>query len=105
MASGKASSQAGHGFLGAFLQAQRQTPAEATAYAANPPGTKICFSADLAQLSRAHFELQQSGIPSFLVIDSGCPNFFDGQPIITALGFGPATKAQVKSITKRMKLL
>jgi peptidyl-tRNA hydrolase len=105
MTPGKMCSQAGHGYLGSFLQAQLLTPSVAAAYAADLPGTKICFSANLAELERAHFQLQQQGIPSFLVIDSGCPNFFDGKPIITALGFGPATKAQVKSITKRLKLL
>ena len=105
MSHGKQSSQLGHAFLGAFLTAQTQTPDVATSYAADLPGTKVCLSANLAQIEQAHFELQQAGIPSFLVIDSGCPNFFDGQPIITALGFGPAIKSQAKPVTKRMELL
>ena len=105
MNTGKMASQAGHGFLGAFINAQTQTPAIAASYAADLPGTKVCLQGNLAQIERAQFELQQAGIPNFLVVDSGCPNFFNGEPTVTALGFGPATKQQVKAITKRMNIL
>ena len=103
MTPGKLCSQAGHAYLGAF-QASSGTP-EHAAYAQLAPGTKVCFQGDLADLGRVHAKLQQHGIPHFVVIDSGCLNFFDGQPICTAIGFGPATKAQIHHITRRLKLL
>jgi peptidyl-tRNA hydrolase len=79
MAPGKIASQAGHAFLGAFLR---------------------CQDSD-----RAQAEAQIAGIPCSLITDSGCPNFFNGQPIITALGLGPANENQIKHITRRFQLL
>lgn len=103
MSTGKIASQLGHAYVGAF-QASHGTP-EHDAYALLKPGTKVALQGSLADLGRIHAKLQQHGIPHFLVIDSGCPDFFDGQPTITALGFGPATKAQVNNIARRLKLL
>lgn len=100
---GKIASQAGHAYLGAF-QAAHGTP-EHTAYASLSPGTKVCLQGNLAELGRALDKLKQRGIPHYLVVDSGCPNFFDGQPTITALGIGPATKTQINNITRRFQLL
>jgi peptidyl-tRNA hydrolase len=45
------------------------------------------------------------GLSIFRVVDSGCENFFGGQPIITALGIGPATREEIQHITKKLKLL
>ena len=59
----------------------------------------------LYAIERAKEALQQMGIPHFLVVDSGCPNFFNGEPVVTALGFGPARKHQLPKITKRFNLL
>jgi peptidyl-tRNA hydrolase len=50
-------------------------------------------------------ELQQAGIPHFTVIDSGCPDFFGGTPVLTAIGFGPTTKSEAKKIVKHLKLI
>lgn len=33
------------------------------------------------------------------------PPFFDGSPIVTALGIGPATREQIKKITKKFQLV
>lgn len=105
MAPGKQISQAGHAFLHSFLDAQRRTPEGAAAYVADPPGTKVCLQGDLNTILRAASEAERLGVPHFLVVDSGCPNFFDGQPVVTALGVGPATKNQVHKITGRFQLL
>ncbi len=40
-------------------------------------------------------------IPAYLVVDSGCANFYGGQPIVTALGIGPCPTAP---FLKRLKL-
>ena len=103
MSTGKIASQAGHAFLGAFLAAQA-TP-QGREYAQLSPGTKVTLQGSLRELGRAVERLRQHGIPHYLVIDSGCPDFFDGKPVISALGFGPATKAEVKNITRRFDLL
>lgn len=105
MSPGKSASQAGHAYLGAFLAAQELTPAVAVDYAADLPGTKVCLQANLAGIIRAKEELELAGLPVYLVVDSGCANFFNGAPTITALGFGPATKAQLPKFITKLKLL
>ncbi len=103
---GKIASQAGHAYLGSFLQCKDSNIiSEYHKEFPDSPGTKICLQGNLAQIYRAQFEAEQSGIPNFLVIDSGCLNFYGGEPIVTALGLGPATKEQIQHITKHFKLL
>lgn len=105
MSPGKYCSQAGHAYLGAQTEASKQTPHIAAAYVANPPGTKICLQASPEQIYRARMEIQKAGIPHYTVIDSGCPNFFNGDPILTALGFGPVAANQTPKFIKKLKLL
>lgn len=105
MSPGKCASQAGHAYLGAFLTAQSTIPEVTAAYAADLPGTKVCLQASLAAITRAKNELEQAGIPCFLVVDSGCANFFDGRPTITALGFGPVAQSDLPKFIKRIQLL
>ncbi len=107
MAPGKCASQAGHAYLGAFLSCS--DPAAIAAYQSEfpaSPGTKVCLKGkNLEQLLRAEEEARSAGLPVYRVIDSGCPDFFGGEPIVTALGIGPATKAQIGRIARRFQLL
>jgi peptidyl-tRNA hydrolase len=106
MSAGKIASQAGHAYLGAFLQCQKSNPQILADYLRDFPGAKVCLKANnLDALLRAQAEAIASGIPCSLITDSGCPNFFDGQPIITAIGLGPARSNQIKHITRRFPLL
>ncbi len=106
MSTGKIASQAGHAYLGAFLDCQRLNPQLLTEYLKSFPGTKVCLRArNLDSLLRAQAQAQYAAIPCSLITDSGCPNFFNGQPIITAIGLGPANENQIKHITRRFELL
>lgn len=106
MTPGKIASQAGHAYLGAFLRCQEQNPQLLAEYLKDFPGTKVCLSGkNLDALLRAHAEAEASGIPCSLITDSGCTNFLNGQPIITAIGLGPANESQIKHITRRFQLL
>jgi len=106
MDTGKTAAQAGHAYLGAFLNANSDLQTEYHAEYPTHPGTKICLAAkNLHHLLRAKEEAEAAGIPTYLVTDSGCPNFFGGEPTITALGLGPACKDQIKHITKRYQLM
>ena len=106
MSPGKIASQAGHAYLGAFLKCQDSNPQLLADYLQNFPGTKVCLqSKTLDSLLRAQAEAETSGIPCSLITDSGCPDFFAGQPIITALGLGPTKNADIKHITRRFQLL
>lgn len=106
MEAGKITSQAGHAYLGAFLRANASVQAEYHKEFPQSPGTKVCLKVkNLDQLNRAEAECIEAGIPYFRVVDSGCANFFNGEPTVTALGIGPATREQVQHITKRFQLL
>jgi peptidyl-tRNA hydrolase len=105
MSPGKITSQAGHAYLGAFLEAQVKRPFIAEQYAAESPGTKVCLRASGQQLFRAKQLLEEAGLPCYLVIDSGCANFFNGEPTPTALGFGPATEDELPKYIQRLQLL
>ena len=99
--------QAGHAFLGAFLQCQDASVlAEYHKDFPLSPGTKVCLKArSLPELLFVESAARTAGLSTFRVVDSGCENFFDGKAIITALGIGPATKTQIQPITKKLKLL
>lgn len=105
MSKGKATAQAGHAYLGSFLRASPEIQSEYHKEFPSHPGTKVCLKAEtIGQLLLAENAAKEAGIPYFLVIDSGCENFYDGKPIVTALGLGPATRDQIEHITGRFCL-
>lgn len=105
MSPGKTASQAGHAFLGSALKASPDLLASYHKDFPASPGTKVCLDARSEKdLLIARDFAEQAGLPHCLVVDSGCSNFFNGQPTVTALGIGPATKTQIKFITKRFTL-
>lgn len=102
---GKLAAQAGHAFLDAYLAS---TPERQSAYRAPGHGTKITLGcSSLARLLRARDECVRLGLPHVLVVDSGhvCPPHFDGTPIVTALGIGPALRPEACPVTDRFALV
>jgi peptidyl-tRNA hydrolase len=108
MSPGKAAAQAGHAFLEAYLAATAADRARAVAYRADGLGTKVVLLApDLAALRRAEALAQGLGIPCARITDSGhilAGTLFDGLPIVTALGLGPASREEVRPIIDRFSL-
>ena len=71
-------------------------------------GTNVCLKAkNLCQLQRAYEEAKAAGLSCELIIDEHhiMPPHFDGKPIITALGIGPAKRSDINHITKRFSVL
>lgn len=108
MTPGKAASQSGHAFKLLTKNIITSNPLLAEEYFSDGGiGTNVCLTSNnLEKLINAHEECKRIGIPSFLIVDEGhiMPPHFDGSPIITALGIGPAKRHDVKQITKRFKL-
>lgn len=103
---GKTASQAGHAYLGSFINSKSEIQKLYHNEFPTSPGTKVCLSCKkLNHLLKAKSEAESAGIPFYLVVDSGCENFYNGEPTITALGLGPATKDQIQHITKKFNLL
>lgn len=105
MSKGKAASQAGHAYLGAFLHAQKLNTPYVAPYGLQAPGTKVCLHGSISELEQAVLSAKELGIPHFLVVDSGCNNFYDGKPIVTALGIGPCPRHIINSVTGTFQLL
>jgi PTH2 family peptidyl-tRNA hydrolase len=108
MSPGKAAAQAGHAYLEAYFRALELSPALAAAYRADPPGTKVVLAArDEPALLRLEAAARAAGVAAALITDHGhvLPPHFDGGPVVTALGLGPATREQIDPIIHSLKLV
>jgi peptidyl-tRNA hydrolase len=71
-------------------------------------GSKVVLSAkNENQLLKAYNLLKGEGVPCSVVVDSEhvLPPFFDGSPVVTALGVGPCEKGQVSHILKKFQCI
>lgn len=108
MPAGKLTAQAGHAFLDSFFAAAAADPARAAAYRLAAPGTKVVLAApDLSALEEAAALAAALSLPHALITDSGhiLPPHFNGGPVVTALGLGPATREEVRPLLRRFRLL
>jgi len=106
MATGKLSAQAGHAYTDVLLEALNTSPERVKSYRnLDTGGSKVTLKArNENQLIRALNEAIDAGIPAVPVVDANhvIPDTpFDGSPILTAIGLGPATQAEIRHITKR----
>lgn len=108
MQPGKIAAQAGHAYLEAYKTSALLPPEdpfkEHFIEYSKDLGTKICFGGNLDELQKTKHWLELNNIPHSLIVDSGHMAFFNGEPTITALGWGPCTNADVKKLTKHLKL-
>jgi len=108
MPPGKLAAQAGHAFLEAYLAAQVLRPTTAADYLGPSGRTKVTLRAPgLEVLLRLARDAEEAEIPCALIIDEGhvLPPSFDGSPIVTALGLGPARRSEVRHLTDRLALV
>jgi PTH2 family peptidyl-tRNA hydrolase len=107
MSTGKSIAQAGHAFTSSLLESLSVNDPRGQIYARLKPGTKITLTGgserDIILLKE---RIEATGIPCFLVVDSGHVELpdFDGTPTITALGIGPCTRKDVPRALSRLKL-
>jgi len=108
MTAGKMAAQAGHAYLDTFQQCQEHDTARAEEYSQDGHGTKIAlYAKNESQILQLYESAKLSGLPCALIIDSGhimLPHF-DGNPIITALGIGPARRSEIHHLTKKLHLI
>lgn len=98
MNTGKTASQAGHAFLGAFLESPEDKKKE---YHSDGIGTKVCLVAkNLDDLSRYYHLAKNLGVPTVLIEDTGNNTCFNGMPTITAVGIGPINKQEASFLKK-----
>jgi len=106
MGTGKLASQCGHAFTEALLHSQEFQPARFKEYRSDGMGTKVALSANSTdEIHSIKSKCDEAGIPATIITDSGCANFFNGAPTITAIGVGPAKRHEVKKILGRLKLI
>jgi peptidyl-tRNA hydrolase, PTH2 family len=108
MDSHKLGAQLGHAYVNAWDNAKVLRPELASQYKGTGNGTKIVmYGKNVRSLIVAYDECKSLGIPCDLIIDRGhiyLPHF-DGRPIITALGIGPAYQDEVAHITKKFTMI
>lgn len=108
MPPGKLASQAGHAYTDALFDCLEKDPDTAMSYRRNNAigGSKVTIKCkNLGQLERAARECAEAGIPHAVVTDRDhvlLPHF-TGDPVVTALGIGPCTRAECRHITKRFQ--
>jgi peptidyl-tRNA hydrolase len=108
MTPGKMAAQTGHAFLDTFEECRNKDPTRAQEYHNGQHGTKIVLGVpDEYQLQKIYEEATQLGLPCALIIDSGhiMPPKFDGLPITTALGIGPAHRHEISHLTNKFQLV
>ena len=109
MTPAKMASQACHASKNCALLAAQKNPELIRLYQGPKGlGTQIILEAKNADaLYNAHKLANEAGLITSLIIDEHhiMPPYFDGSPILTALGIGPCTKDQAHFITKKFSLL
>lgn len=107
----KLATQLGHAYVNAWDVARAARPELETERLYKGPGygngTKVAmYCKNENQLKRAYREALALGLPCSLVIDTRDVQLphFTGAPVITAVGIGPVTEDQVRSITKRFTM-
>lgn len=108
MPPGKLAAQAAHAHAQTLIAYLLRHPEQAGAFhAAGTSGTRIVLLAkNESQLLKAFAEAQRLDLPCALFTDSGhfLPPHFDGNPIVTGLGLGPASRDVLRPITRRFSL-
>ena len=109
MTPGKMASQSAHAAKNCCILASKYNPELLRLYQGIKfLGTQIILqSKDERQLLHAYEAAKSVDLITSLIIDENhilLPHF-TGAPIITALGIGPCTKAQVNHITKKFQLV
>jgi PTH2 family peptidyl-tRNA hydrolase len=106
MPPGKLAAQAGHAFTDAAAECLDSNPDTFHAYRRGNAGSKVVVHTNSEhRLLRAARECAEAGIPHAVVTDRDhvlLPHF-TGEPVVTALGIGPCTRAQCRFITKRFQ--
>lgn len=106
---GKLASQAGHAFTASLFECIDQHPEDAVRYrAGDNGGSKVTlYCRDLKELTDIAKRCATSGLPHAVFEDSGhiLPPYFDGGPVITALGIGPVRRADAKPVVGKLKMV
>lgn len=109
MPPGKLSSQLGHAYGDALEISREVRPDLHLRYRNNDNGgSKVSlYAKNENHLIKAYIELKELGIPCAIIVDRNhiLPPYFDGNPIITALGVGPCTKPEAKQILKKFQCI
>lgn len=107
MSAGKLAAQAGHAYDYTIRNALSGSPEAYARYCAGDnAGSKVTLEARNAdELIDLFNQAREEGLPCSIVVDQHhiLPPHFTGEPIITALGIGPVSKAQSKHILKKLR--
>lgn len=99
MSTGKVASQASHAAVQTSLACLDKDPDRFRDYQGEEFGTKVCLAAPHeTKLHELWHLAKERNIPCALIEDSGHKAFFNGEPVITALGIGPVRRDEVPEL-------
>jgi peptidyl-tRNA hydrolase len=105
MTPGKVASQASHAAVQTSLACLDKDPERFRDYQGGEFGTKVCLAAPHETKLRELWQLaKERSIPCAIIEDIGHKAFFNGEPVITALGIGPIRKEELPEL-KRLSLV
>lgn len=108
MSAGKLAAQAAHAHAQTLIAYLMRHPEHAAHFhAQGSSGSRIvCIAKNEQQLLSAFDQARRLDLPCALFSDSGhvLPPHFDGNPILTGLGLGPAPREVLRAITRRFPL-
>lgn len=108
MPAGKLAAQAGHAYTDTLHEASKTNPNAVSNYRNDDlGGSKVTLLAkNTHHLMKAYIQAKRSGLPVSIVVDKEhvMPPHFDGNPIITAIGIGPCTRADSRHILKKFQV-
>jgi len=107
MPPGKMASQASHAFVHSLLRFLERDPNRSAEFLAlGTSGSRVVLTGrNEEDLLKAHAQAEALGLPCALFVDSGhvMAPAFDGSPVATALGIGPASKDALRPVVRRFR--
>lgn len=107
MSAGKLAAQAGHAYTDTLRNSLISQQDLYTRYHDGVNGgSKVTLEAkNVNALIKAYNQARLEGLPCSIIVDQNhvLPPHFTGEPIITALGIGPVSKADAKPILKKFR--
>lgn len=101
---GKMAAQAGHAFLHAYWNAERDHPYTARAYASSGAAAKVTLLCETDSQLKELYDEHRGVCGTTFVVDAG-RTIFNGVPTLTCIGIGPITREQRSEQLAALKVL
>lgn len=99
----KFGAQAGHAYVTAILEAQKQAPELVDAYMAADQPKIVVWAKNADELRKVHLACMEAGLPCAIITDAGRTVF--PEPTLTVMGVGPCRRGDLPKAMQRLQLM